>query len=67
MPAPRAVSAEFWDLVCPTEKRHVVSSRDAPNDAEGSAIIDWWVAKLASVKHGCVEIDSRSKTVFDRL
>src|ERR1700733_15278838 len=32
---PRAISAEWWETVCPKWKRRVVSSKDAPNDVEG--------------------------------
>jgi len=67
MSGARAVSAEFWETACPKELRYVVSSKDAPNDAEGHVLIDWWVEKLGSVHHACVEIDSSAKTVFDRL
>jgi hypothetical protein len=63
----RAISAEFWELVCPKGRRQVISSKDAPNWEEGSVIIEWWVAKLKNVNDACVEIDSSSKVVFDRL
>lgn len=65
---PRAISAEWWEKVCPKSKRVVVSSRDAPGtDVEGDKLIEWWVDRLANVKEGCVEIDSSEKVVFDRL
>lgn len=66
--APRAISAEWWEKVCPPHKRVVVSSEDAPGgDVEGDKLVEWWVDKLASVKGGCVEVDSSEKVVFDRL
>ena len=66
--APRAISAEWWETVCPKRKRCVVSSKDAPNDAEGDELIEWWVRTLEDVgDKGCVEIDSSSQIVFDRL
>lgn len=65
--APRAISAEWWESVCPPRKRHVVSSKDAPSDVEGDVLIDWWVRRLERVKEGCVEIDSSSRDVFDKL
>lgn len=67
MPGPRAISAEFWETVCPKAKRRVVSSKDAPNAAEGAALIEWWVQRLAGVDDACVEIDSSEQVVFDRL
>jgi hypothetical protein len=67
MPAPRAISSEWWETVCPKEKRTIVSSKDAPNHEEGNAIIQWWLKVLHGVKGGCVEVDSSEKDVFDRL
>lgn len=67
MSGPRAISAEFWETVCPKEKRRVVSSKDAPSDAEGDVIMEWWVEKLKTVQDGCVEIDSSQRIMFDRL
>jgi hypothetical protein len=64
---PRAISAEWWETVCPKWKRRVVSSKDAPNDVEGDVLIDWWVRTLGEVSDGCVEVDSSSQVVFDRL
>jgi hypothetical protein len=66
MPERRAISAEFWEVVCPKERRTVISSKDAPNSEEGSVIINWWVEKLTSTKSPCVEIDSSAQIVFDR-
>jgi hypothetical protein len=65
--APRAISAEWWETVCPKWKRRIVSSEDAPNDKDGNELIDWWVRRLGEVSDGCVEIDSSSQVVFDRL
>jgi len=67
--APRAVSAEFYMHVCggPKSKRHVISSANAPNDADGSVMIDWWMSQLMSVRKQCIEIDSSAHDVFDRL
>ena len=66
-PHPRAISAEWWEAVCPKWKRTVVSSKGAPNDEEGDVLIDWWIRTLAEVSDGCVEVDSSSQIVFDRL
>ena len=64
----RAISAEWWEKVCPKSRRVVVSSRDAPGgDVEGDKLIEWWIDKLASVQGSCVEVDSSEKVVFDRL
>ncbi|KAJ7228124.1 hypothetical protein B0H12DRAFT_232846 [Mycena haematopus] len=62
----RAVSAAFYEKACPRHAVHLVSSVGAPTDAEGSALVEWWVKRLSSV-HGlrCVEIDSSEQPVFD--
>ncbi|KAF8056524.1 hypothetical protein FPV67DRAFT_640352 [Lyophyllum atratum] len=65
MSGPRAVSAEFWDTVCPASKRKVISSRDQPDNVEGAILLDWWIEKLEKVKDRCVEIESEKKTIFD--
>lgn len=66
--APRAVSAEFYAQVCggPGSRKHIISSLNAPNDADGDVLIDWWVDQLASVREPCIEIDSSAHDVFDR-
>ena len=65
--APRAITAEWWETVCPPHKRRIVSSKDAPNDVEGDVLIEWWVCTLGQASDGCVEVDSSSQVVFDRL
>jgi hypothetical protein len=67
MQGPRAISAEFWELVCPKERRRIISSQGAPNEEEGSAIIDWWLNQLHGIQDNCVEVDSSTTIVFDRL
>jgi len=66
--APRAISAEWWETVCPKRKRRIVSSKDAPVGVEGNVLIEWWVNRLKEVEgDGCVEVDSSTRVVFDRL
>jgi hypothetical protein len=64
----RAVSAEFYQKACPRSAVHTVSSVGAPTEAQGNALMDWWVKRLSDV-HGarCVEVDSSEQPVFDRL
>ena len=64
--APLAVSAEFYQQFCATPD-YVLSSADAPNDADGDVIIDWWQSQLALVDAQCIEIDSSAHDLFDRL
>jgi len=63
--ASRAVNAEFWNSVCPRSRRKVISSDGQPDNVEGVALVDWWIAKLESLTEPCVEIDSEKKTIFD--
>ena len=56
MPAPRAVSAEFYEKVCPPSERTFISSADAKDIMEGEDILDWWVAKLEATSARCVEV-----------
>ncbi|KAK7022261.1 hypothetical protein R3P38DRAFT_3317624 [Favolaschia claudopus] len=64
----RAVSAAFYEKACPRSAVHMVSSVGAPTEAEGSALLEWWVKRLSDV-HGarCVEVDSSEQPVFDRF
>ncbi|KAF8223037.1 hypothetical protein L208DRAFT_1445776 [Tricholoma matsutake] len=66
MPLSQAISAEFWETICPPERRRVISSKDGPDNAEGQEIIEWWVDRLKNVQEECVEIDSSQKVIFDR-
>ncbi|KAG2151541.1 hypothetical protein DEU56DRAFT_880248 [Suillus clintonianus] len=62
----RAVSAEFYAQVCgPESRKHVISTLNAPNDADGAVMIDWWVDQLTNVQEPCIEIDSSAHIVFD--
>jgi hypothetical protein len=60
----RSVHLDFFDSVCPSNKRTIISSKQSPEDVEGRELVDWWVAKLKSVESDpCVVIDS-SKEIF---
>jgi hypothetical protein len=61
--APLAVSAEFYQHVCATP--YVLTSANAPSDADGALLIDWWHSQLAHVDAQCIEVSSRD--LFDRL
>ncbi|KAF9218649.1 hypothetical protein BS17DRAFT_790970 [Gyrodon lividus] len=67
--APLAVSAEFYEHVCggPDIIPYVISSANAPNDAEGSVMMDWWREQLVDVQDRCIEIDSTAHDLFDRF
>ncbi|KAH0834283.1 hypothetical protein J3R83DRAFT_11652 [Lanmaoa asiatica] len=67
--APLAVSAEFYEHVCsgPAITPYVLSSANAPNDADGAVVIDWWRNHLSRVDTQCIEIDSSAHDLFDRF
>ncbi|KAI6110436.1 hypothetical protein EDD16DRAFT_1611231 [Pisolithus croceorrhizus] len=67
--APLAVSAEFYEKTCggPEAKPYVISSAFAPNEEDGSTIIEWWTQRLTSVQERCIEIDSTPHDLFDRF
>ena len=66
MPAPRAVSADYWDTVCTESDIVRLSSKDAPSQEEGRVILQWWVERLAGTKERCVVIEN-DPSVFDLL
>jgi hypothetical protein len=67
--APRAVSEKYFETVCPTEKRMILSSKDmdAPTWWEGDELIRWWTEKLERHKDArCLVIDTTERIIFDR-
>ncbi|KDQ62949.1 hypothetical protein JAAARDRAFT_202479 [Jaapia argillacea MUCL 33604] len=64
--APRAVSKEYFDRVCPHPK--IIHSDEVlsqlPPDATASQILQGWVEKLDSIEDRCVEVDSQSRQIF---
>ncbi|KAJ7214062.1 hypothetical protein GGX14DRAFT_518965 [Mycena pura] len=64
----RAVSAAFYERVCPRSAVHTVSSVGAPTEVEGSALLEWWVNRLSDLQGArCVEVDSSEQLMFDRF
>lgn len=63
---PRAVHREFWELICPTENRHVISAADAPYNSWGSVLLKWWKEEIQKHENVvCLEVDTRPRPVFD--
>ena len=66
--APRAISSEWWETVCPSDRRLVLDSEKVSYDiggAEGAMIMQKWVDTLTSVQDKCMEIAHDSHPVFD--
>ncbi len=57
--APRAVSEEYFNIVCPRQDRKIINTRDikpALREADGKVIFERWRILLAETKERCVEI-----------
>ncbi|KAG8931077.1 hypothetical protein FRC02_003252 [Tulasnella sp. 418] len=67
--APRAVYEEYWEQVCPPERRtHLKVSQvhqelGLDNGSEGSDIMGGWVDKISKMPDNCIEIDDAH--IFD--
>ncbi|KAJ7701148.1 hypothetical protein B0H17DRAFT_199634 [Mycena rosella] len=58
-PAPRAVSADWFDVVCPPRERRYINTRDvkpAVASAPGPAVLAHWQALLRAAPERCIEI-----------
>ncbi|KAJ7461220.1 hypothetical protein FB451DRAFT_490693 [Mycena latifolia] len=58
-PAPRAVSEDWFDVVCPRRERRYINTRDvkpAVATAEGINVLRHWQALLQSAPERCIEI-----------
>lgn len=71
-PAPRSISGEWWEHVCPQEKQHHVNTTEVNAllgldmaTAEGSVIIEKWAGYLRQLDHGCVNIDWGTPRIID--
>ncbi|KAI0789482.1 hypothetical protein C8Q75DRAFT_718203 [Abortiporus biennis] len=63
---PRAVTKEFFDIVCP--KPTILNPRDVdghlPWEASAKQIFDTWMAALATIKDRCIEIKEDQLQIF---
>ncbi|KDQ16769.1 hypothetical protein BOTBODRAFT_30673 [Botryobasidium botryosum FD-172 SS1] len=70
-PAPRAISAEWWETVCPYEKRLVLNSTlenasmGLAPDVDGDILIAHWAEKLRNLDHECVALDGWAPSIVD--
>ncbi|TFK34536.1 hypothetical protein BDQ12DRAFT_700367 [Crucibulum laeve] len=63
---PRAISSEFWNEVCPPEKRRIIHARDSPYEADGPVLVEWWKDHLAGLEDECIEVDEKERRVVDK-
>ena len=58
-PAPRAISEDWWDVVCPDWKiQRIRVDHDGLDGAEVSEVMERYVAALSESTESCVELDS---------
>lgn len=63
---PRAVSAEFWQVICPPERRRVITSKDSPKGLSGLSLVTWWKDMIEKHEDAiCLEIDTNQRAIFD--
>lgn len=57
--APRSVSADWWEVVCPESERRTVSTNEIKpyiNTAEGDKIFEYWQKFLLDAPERCIEV-----------
>ncbi|KAJ7035026.1 hypothetical protein C8F04DRAFT_955540, partial [Mycena alexandri] len=57
--APRSVSAEWWEVVCPESERRKVNTNEIKphiNTAEGDKIFEYWQKFLMDAPERCIEV-----------
>lgn len=67
-PAPRAVTKEFFEQVCPKERRTRISIEETNKDVKDVPVIDVlnkYVSILASSNDSCVELYGNMEHPFD--
>jgi hypothetical protein len=64
---PRAVHIDFWESVCPREKRHVLNLADnMPKGVWGRSRVQWWKDIIEKHKDTtCLEIATYQEPIFD--
>jgi hypothetical protein len=70
--APRAVTREFFDKVCPPERRTVIKVEDIHAkygmsvwETDGFPTLENWAKELHDMPEKCVEVDPHGSHVFD--
>jgi len=72
--APRAVSVEFWDQVCPPAHRRVLVPDEVNtligvnfSDTPGDVFMDKWAQYLLDLPDNCIELKDSTHQLFDIL
>lgn len=63
-PAPRSVSEEWFDVVCPKSERRIINTRDvkpALKDLPGDEVFGHWERLLREAPERCIEIVPQSR------
>ncbi|KAJ7617873.1 hypothetical protein FB45DRAFT_1103153 [Roridomyces roridus] len=69
-PAPRSVSSDYFDLVCPRSERRFLNTREvkpAVSDAEGIDVLSRWQTVLSEAPERCIEIVSAEEDGFPQV
>jgi hypothetical protein len=64
-PAPRSISADWFDIVCPVHERRIIHTRDvkpALADASGDTLFSHWATLLREAPERCIQIVPAPRT-----
>ncbi|KAF9506721.1 hypothetical protein BS47DRAFT_1321678 [Hydnum rufescens UP504] len=71
-PAPRSVSVEWWDHVCPESERLHINTTEVNaqigvdfDEDEGIDIVEKWVKYIRSIEHRCINILWATPRIID--
>jgi hypothetical protein len=67
-PPPRAVNEEYFEEVCPRERRRRINLNEVNKSmhfAEGSEILDYYVRMIDGIGDGCLEFYGKDEYIFD--
>jgi hypothetical protein len=69
--SPRAISKDYWNNICPYERRVLLDvdtinrELNFPNNPDGLVMLQRWAEKLTAMSEPCVEILYTSKHIID--
>ncbi|KAJ6518257.1 hypothetical protein C8R47DRAFT_960042 [Mycena vitilis] len=68
-PAPRAISEDWFDIVCPREERRIINTREVKPfvaDAPGIEVLARWQTVLQDAPERCIEIEPAGEDPFSQ-